>query len=86
MCCNIFFAYNLNISKNYNLLRVTVLMATNHQKGGVSVINLTDDSLNESISSNYKDKEIAPFIGYKTDSNKNIGAYSSDLSIGKDKT
>ena len=59
-------------------------MATDHQRGGVSVFDLTDDSLNESILINKKDKQISPYTGNKNYSNKNIGAHSSDLSIGKD--
>ena len=59
-------------------------MATNHQQGSVSAFDLTDDSLNESISFNKKDKQIVLYIGNKNHSNKNIEAHSSDLSIGKD--
>ena len=59
-------------------------MATNHQQGGVSVIDLTDASLNESITCNNDDKQIVPSNGNKNHSNKNIGAHSIDLSIGKD--
>ena len=33
-------------------------MATDHQQGSVSVIDLTDDSLNESITYNNNNKEI----------------------------
>ena len=56
-------------------------MATNHQQGSVSFFELTDDSLNESILSNKKDKQTVPYTGNKNHSNK---AHSSDLSIEKD--
>ena len=59
-------------------------MATNHQQGDVSVIDLTDDSLNESITCNNNDNQIVPYNGNKNHSNENIGAHSTDLSIGKD--
>ena len=59
-------------------------MATDHQQGGVSVIDLTDDSLNESITCNNDNKQIVPHNGNKNHSNKNIGTHSTDFSIGKD--
>ena len=59
-------------------------MATNHQQGGVSVIGLTDDSLNESIICNNDNKQIVPYNGNKNYSNENIVVHSTDLSIGKD--
>ena len=59
-------------------------MATNYQQGGISVIDLTDDSLSESIICYNDDKQIVPCNGNKNHSNKNIGAHSTDLSIGKD--
>ena len=58
-------------------------MATNHQQGGVSVIDLPNDSLNESITCNDNDKQIVPHTVNKNHKNKNIGAHCSDLSIGK---
>ena len=59
-------------------------MATYHQQGGVSVIYLTDDSINESITCNNDDNQIVPYNGNKNHSNENIRAHSTDLSIGKD--
>ena len=59
-------------------------MATNHQQEGVSVIDLTDDSLKKSITCNNNDKQIVPCNGNKNRSNKNIGAHSTDLLIGRD--
>ena len=41
-------------------------MATNHQQQSASVIDLTNDSLNESFSSNKKDKQIVPYNGNKS--------------------
>ena len=59
-------------------------MATNHQQGSVSMIDLTDDSLNESITCNNEDKQIVPYVGNKTDSDNNIEAHSPELSNVKD--
>ena len=59
-------------------------MATDHQQRGVSVIDLTDDSLNESITCNNGDKQIVSCTGNKNHRIKKIGAHSTDLSIGKD--
>ena len=59
-------------------------MVTYHQQGNVSVIDLTEDSLNESISSYNQDKQKVPYIRNKTDSNNSIGTHSSKFSSGRD--
>ena len=58
-------------------------MATNHQRGCVSVIDLIDDSLYESVTCNNDNKQIISYNGNKNHSNKNIGAHSTDFRIGK---
>ena len=59
-------------------------MATDHQQGSVSVIDLTDDSLNELITCNNNDKQIVPYVGDKTVNNYSIEAHSTELSNVKD--
>ena len=59
-------------------------MATDHQQGSVSVIDLTYDSLNESITCNNDDKQIVPYVRNKTANNNSIEAYSTELSNVKD--
>ena len=59
-------------------------MMTDHQQGSVSVILLTDDSSNESITCNNEDKQIVPYAGNKTDSNNSIETNSTELSNVKD--
>ena len=58
-------------------------MATDHQKESVSIIDLTDDSLDESITLNAIDKQVVPFIGNKNtrDNNESITSNKNDEQI-----
>ena len=59
-------------------------MATDHQQRSVSVNDLTNDSLNESITCNNNDKQIVPYVGNKTANNNSIDTHSAELSNVKD--
>ena len=59
-------------------------MATDHQQGSVSVIDLTDDSLNESITCNNNDKRIVPYVQNQIANYNSIEAHSTKLSNVKE--
>ena len=52
-------------------------MATDHQKESVSIIDLTDGSLNESIALNQNDKHVVPLDGNQNRKDKNESNTSS---------
>ena len=55
-------------------------MATDHQQGSISLIDLTDDSLNESKICYHDNKQIVPYAGNKTAKSNSIKDHSTDLS------
>ena len=50
----------------------------------VSVLLLTDDSLNESIACNDNNKQVVPYVRNKTANNNSIEGHSTELSNVKD--